>query len=204
LWELKPIIMKKIFAALMGIAMLLPACNCNEQAAIPSKSDLVIENILSRRSVRDYLPQQIAKDTLDIIINAAINAPSASNKQPWAVRVIQNADLLNQIRAINERAIFNAPTLIVIACEKSNFYGAFDCGLLTQNILLAAESFNLGTCALGGVSRLINADTVESKAILAALNIPEGYEVILGIALGHKNQFPEAKPRDPNKVIVID
>jgi len=195
--------MKKIFAALIGMVMLFPACTCNVQTDALSKSGVVIENILSRRSIRDYSPQQIGRDTLDIILNAAINAPSASNKQPWAVRVIQDANILNQIKALNERAMFNAPTLIVIACEKSNFYGAFDCGLLTQNILLAAESFNLGTCALGGVSRLITADTPESKAIYAAMNIPEGYEVILGIALGHKNQYPEAKPRDPSKVEII-
>ena len=195
--------MKKIFAALLGIVLMLPACTCNVSTDALAKSDVVVDNILSRRSIRDYTPQQVAKDTLDIILNAAINAPSASNKQPWAVRVIQDANILNQIKAMNERAMFNAPTLIVIACDKSNFFGAFDCGLLTQNILLAAESFNLGTCALGGVARLINADTVESKAVLAALNIPEGYEVILGIALGHKNQFPEAKPRDASKVEII-
>ena len=195
--------MKKLFfAAIIGALVVLPACTCNEESCAETKSTsgIVMENIMNRRSIRDYKPEQIASDTIDMIVQAAINAPSARNIQPWEVRVIKNENILNQIKSVNERAFFNAPVLIAVAYDTTNFYAPFDCGLLTQNILLAAESFGIGTCVLGGISNTFN----ESQELMSTLEFSENYKVIVGIALGHKNQFPEAKPRDVNKVRVIE
>ncbi|MCD7937848.1 MAG: nitroreductase [Tannerellaceae bacterium] len=195
--------MKKI-VLLVVVLVGLAAC-CPQQENTPAevnKQEVVIENIMSRRSVRDYTDQQVTKAELQTLMECAINAPSAVNRQPWQVRVVQNQDVLNKIRAVNERTIYNAPTVIFIAHEKENRWSAFDCGLLTENILLAAESMDLGTCVVGSVTSVLYAS--EGKEILEALNLPEDYEVIVGICLGHKNQYPEAKPRDAAKVTYID
>jgi len=196
---------KMFFTVIIGILVVLPACTSSEKSCTETKSTsgIVIENILNRRSIRDYKPKQIASDTIDLIIQAAINAPSARNLQPWEVRIVTDKNILNQIKAINEKAFFDAPVLIVVAYDTSNFYAPFDCGLLTQNILLSAESLGLGTCVIGNIARFLNADTTEAKGILNTLEFSEGYEVIVGISLGYKNQFPEPKPRDANKVRVI-
>ena len=202
----KDIFMKNLFFAVIAcVLVVLPACTCDNKSCTEPKStsEVVMGNIMNRRSIRDYKPEQVAQDTLDLIIQAAINAPSARNLQPWEVRIIKDENILNKMRAINEKAFFNANTLIVVAYDTTNFYASFDCGLLTQNILLSAESFGLGTCVIGNVARLLNADTPEAKEIFNTLEFSEGYEVIVGISLGYKNQFPEAKPRDANKVRVI-
>ena len=189
------------FAIIISGLMVLPACTCDKKGCAETKStsETVMENIMNRRSIRDYKPDQVSMDTINMIIQAAINAPSARNLQPWEVRVIKDENILNQIRAVNERAFFNAPALIVVAYDTTNFYAPFDCGLLTQNILLSAESFGIGTCVLGGISRMFN----ESEEFKALLDFSEGYEAIVGISFGYKNQFPEAKPRNPNKVRVM-
>ena len=205
-FQTKQIFMKKVFfAVIISGLVVLPACTCGDNSctATKSTSEAVMENIMNRRSIRDYKLEQVAQDTIDLIIKAAINAPSARNLQPWEVRVIKDENMLSKMRAINDKAFFNAPALIVVAYDTTNFYAPFDCGLLTQNILLSAESFGLGTCVVGNVARLLNADTPESKEVLGTLEFSEGYEVIVGISLGYKNQFPEAKPRDTNKVRVI-
>ena len=196
---------KLFFAAIISILVILPACTSDTKSCTATKltTEAVIENIMNRRSIRDYKPDQIAPDTIDVILQAAINAPSARNLQPWEVRVIRDENIMNQIRAINEKACFNAPVLIVVAYDTANSYAAFDCGLLTQNILLSAEAFGLGTCVLGNAARLLNSGTPEIDEIVKLLDIPEGYEIIVGIALGHKNQFPDAKPRETNKARVI-
>lgn len=196
--------MKKVFfvSAIVLSSLALSSCSSNTAQNQVSKSDVVIENINSRRSIRSYKPTQISKDTLNLILQTAINAPSANNKQPWEVRVIQNPELLEKLNAINKGATHNAPTVIAIACDTSSDSGAFDSGLLTQNILLTAEALDLGTCALATFARVVNSP--EAADVLSALNIPEGYEVILGISLGYKDEFPEAKPRDTGKVLVIE
>ncbi len=200
--------MKKLFSAVLS-AFLLLSCSSNaakedtKPASTPVDTQkIVVDNMLNRRSIRSYKPEQVEKSKIDTILLCAINAPSANNKQPWEVRVIQNPELLNKIKAINENIYHNSPSLIIIAKDTKNPYGDFDCGILTQNILLSAEAMGLGTCSLGGLGRLMN--TPEAKEIRESLNLPPDYEVILGISLGYANESPEAKPREKGKVQYID
>ena len=183
--------------------------------------NVVVENIMNRRSIRKYKPEQVAQAQMDTIIQSGINAPSALNKQSWEVRVIQNPDLLNKINtAFVEDAkgkslpgsaskaqedgfsVFHgAPTLIIVAKDKSNSYSAVDCGLFAQNILLSAESMNIGTCVIGSVAGIFNKP--QSKELREAINLPDTTEVIFGISVGYKNESPNAKPRNENKVEYI-
>ena len=198
--------MKKLFSSLL-VAFVLVSCSSgatggDAQSAPVDTQKVVLENMLSRRSVRSYKPEQVEKSKIDTILLAAINAPSANNKQPWEVRVIQNAELLGKIKALNEKIFYNSPTLIVVARDTTNAFGSFDSGLLTQNILLSAQSMGLGTCSLGSLARLINSP--EGTEVRTALNLPEGYETVLGISLGYPNETPDAKPREMTKVQYID
>lgn len=139
---------------------------------------------------------------MDTIMLCAINAPSARNLQSWEVRVIQSADVLGQIRAINPNFAYGAPTVIVVAGDKNNPFSNVDCGLLTQNILLMAEAMDLGTVVLGRMSGI--PENPQAKGIMEKLDFPGTHEVLFAIALGYKNERPDAKPRDPNKVRYID
>lgn len=200
--------MKKLFSSLL-VAFVLMSCSSGtttgETQTNSNTVDIqkaVIDNILSRRSIRSYKPEQVEKSKIDTLLLAGINAPSANNKQPWEVRVIQNAELLGKIKALNENIFHHSPTVIIIARDTTNAFGALDCGLLTQNILLSARSMGLGTCSLGSLARLINSP--EGIEIKNALKLSEGYETILGISLGYPNESPEAKPREITNVQYID
>lgn len=195
--------------------------NKNQTEMNNTSSNIVVETILKRRSVRSYKPEQIDEKQLDTIIQCGINAPSALNRQSWEVRVIQNTDLLNRI---NSRFVENAkgkslqgsaakaqeegfsvfhgaPTLIIVAKDKSNSYSAVDCGLLAENILLSAESMNIGTCTIGNMASILN--DPNSADLLSELHLPDTHEVVFGISVGYKNESPDAKPRDINKVQYI-
>jgi len=185
------------------------------------QSNRTVETILNRRSIRSYKPEQIKQEQLDTIMQCAINAPSALNKQSWEVRVIQNADLLNRINSsFVEKAkgkslqgsaaraqepgfsVFHgSPTLIIVGKDKNNPYSAVDCGMLAQNILLSAESMNIGTCVIGNMASILN--DPDAKEFLTEIGIPDTHDVIFGIAIGYKNESPAAKPRDTNKVKYI-
>lgn len=213
---------KVLITAIACITLL--ACDNQKKEMKDSSTEqanVVVETIMNRRSIRSYMPEQVKQEQLDTIIQCAINAPSALNRQSWEVRVIQNADLLNRINAsFVEKAkgkklqgsaaraqepgfsvFHNAPTLIVVAKDKANPYSAVDCGLLAQNILLSAQSMNIGTCVVGNTASILN--DPDSKVFLEEMNIPDTHEVAFGITMGYKNESPEAKPRDINKVQVI-
>ena len=193
-----------------------------EENQVIKSNNAVIENILTRRAIRKYTEKQVPKNLIDSIMKCAVYAPSALNKQPWEVRVIQNQALLKKYNEtfVNDAkgkqlegsaaksqmpgfSVFHdAPTLIVIARDTENPFSSFDCGLLSQNILLSAHAYGLGTCPIGGlVSTLNNPD---HKDLVDPLQFSEKYQVEITIALGYPNEKPPVKKRIAEKVKIIE
>jgi nitroreductase len=207
--------MKKLFLSAVAFATIfVSCCQKSEQQAVEQKNE-TMESILNRRSIRAYTAEPVSDSALDSIINAGINAPSARNSQPWQVRVIKNRQLIEAIeegvylqkKAANPEmekklAYFNSPVLIIVAFEKANSFGQVDCGWLGQNILIAAQSMGLGTCVVANGNGFFNSDA--GADIRAKINLTDEFEVIYGIALGHPNESPDAKPRDKEKVKIIE
>ncbi len=208
--------MKKIYLLITSLLVLF-SCQLqkNEETTVNDTKDqknLVVENILSRRSIRSYKTEQIKESQLDTIIKCGINAPSAMNRQSWEVRIIQNAELIKEINSgfaafskkedPNYSVFYNAPTVVLIAAQKDNPMSPIDCALLGENMVLAAESMNIGSCIIAGPMGYLNSEEA-AKTILPKLSLPEGYAPLYTIALGYKNENPDAKPRDAAKVQVI-
>lgn len=55
------------------------------------ESEIVDEAIVSRRSVRAFLPTPVDEQTIRDILEVAARAPSGSNMQPWRVYVVTGA-----------------------------------------------------------------------------------------------------------------
>ena len=215
--------MKKL---LLSGFILVNLLSCNDKEVTKtyytgSATQAILDNMLTRRSIRKYTEQQVSQEQIDTIMKSAIFAPSALNKQPWEIRVIQNPKILAEInqRFLNFAegkemqgsaakyrepgfSIFHhAPTLIVMAIDKSNPTAKLDAGISLQNILLSAHALNLGTCPLGSLVTALNLP--ENQDILKLLNIPEGYEVGINIALGYPAENPKAPIRYSEKVKII-
>jgi nitroreductase len=192
---------------------------CEQQCS--EQKNQVVDCIMSRRSIRAYKPEQIKDEELKTILECAINAPSARNSQPWEVRVMQNkeaienlnkeviADMIEKRPEAKERfadenasVFFHAPTLLVVAYDTTQYWGQSDCGMLVQNVLLAAESMNIGSCAVGCCREYINSP--KAADFVKSLNLPENYVVYLTVTLGYKDENPDAKPRDDKKVAYME
>ena len=145
-----------------------------------SNSDAVIETIMSRRSIRKYKPEAVNRDTMKIILDCGINAPNGQNKQSWAVRVVDSPEFLNGVSEVfkqknpqaagdpNFKNMFrNAPTVVFIGNDTSYDCSQIDCGLLGENMVLAAWSMGIGSCCLASPTRFI-ADTPEAPHQLYA------------------------------------
>lgn len=192
------------------------SCISNSQNQSIAKKNEVVETILARRSIRAYKTEQIKEKQLDTIMKCAINAPSARNYQPWEIRVIQDPEMLKKINLVfNAHALkadpenkkvkengysifYNAPTLIVVAKDKNNQYADFDCGLLTQNVLLSAKSLGIGSVCLGWLAGFLATD--DAKDIVNQFNIPDSHEIKIVIGLGYPNEQPDPKTRDAAKI----
>ena len=202
-------------AGLLTLSSCAPQGGSQETQTAPGSENEVIETILSRRSIRKYTTQPVEREKLQLILKCGINAPSGLNKQPWEVRVVDNAAYIDSLTALYVKAnpkatedpafknmFRNAPAVIFIA-SPSDGSGQLDCGLLGENMILSAWSMGIGSCCLGGPTRFMTS-TPAAAEYLKKLDIPEGYQLLYCIAFGYPDETPAAKPRNAAKVKFID
>jgi nitroreductase len=186
-----------------------------EAAADSTATNPVIETIMARRSVRQYTAQPVEREKLQQIADCGINAPSGMNKQPWEVRIVDSAAYIDSLtvafKAENPKMaedpgfknmFRNAPAVIFIA-SPSDGSGQIDCGLLGENMILAAQSLGLGTCCLGGPIHFMKTSEAAASYV-QRLQLSEGYELLYAIAVGYPDEAPDAKPRDAAKVKFVE
>lgn len=164
----------------------------------------VYETILKRRSIRKYNDDLITDEIITNILKAAMAAPSARNTQPWLFYVIKNKKVLKELNSIFKD--FNAPVMIVVAGDVSNIentksgFWIQDCSAATQNILLASEGYNIGTCWCG-----IYPKEEATKKVKEILNLEENIIPLSLIQLGYKAEEKESRTQyDESKIKIID
>ena len=206
----------KFMATIIGAAAMVGCC-CNEaQNEVCSKEQAVVETIMTRRSVRNYKQEPVCREQIAKILECGMFAPSAINMQPWAVRVVDAPDFIEGVTNIaieqnpelKEQEGFrnffrNAPTVAFIACPVESYSGEFDCGLLSQNMMLAAWSMGIGSCCLGSVVPVMNSEA--AKPYLERLQLPEDYKLQVAIAFGYPEPNSTKEPeRDLTKAYYIE
>lgn len=203
-------------SALIVLAFIGILSGCKESKTTGNNNDMdVIETIMSRRSVRKYRPEPVGRDTMQTIIRCGLNAPNGMGRQSWEIRIVDNPEFINGITEVylkeNPSAesepgfvnmFRNAPTVAFIAHDPSYGMSQIDCGLLGENMILAAWSMGIGSCCLGGAGRFMH--TPAAAAYLERLDFSEGYEMLYCIAFGYPDETPDAKPRDMSKARYIE
>lgn len=210
--------MKKL---LLGIAAALSMTACNEnkqqqQTADIDTASVVNDLMMSRRSIRAYKDSVISRETLNEILKYGINAPNGQNLQSYEIRVIDSPALIDSITQavvkdnpkIAERDGFknifvNAPGVVCIACDTQYDMAQIDCGLLGENIILAAWAKGIGSCCLGSSARWI-LDSPSAKPYLDRMAFSKGYKLLYCIALGYPAETPKAKPRRDDMIKFMD
>ena len=167
------------------------------EADMQMEVSAVLNNIMARRSIRKYLDKPVEHEKLEAVALAGINAPSAMNRQNWAVRIIEDQKLMADVKGQTR----NAPNLICV-CAPADGRFDLDAGLLGENMMLAAQTLGLGTCIQTGPIRFLTTDE-KAKAFRDSLDIPEGYKLLFVISIGYPDEQPDAKPRDASKVKYI-
>lgn len=112
----------------------------------------LLEGIFTRRSIRKYDPSKpIRVEDMKTVLEAAMFAPSAVNKQPWEFIIVNKPEVLDRITEIHPYAGFlkEAGTAVVMCedIEKSHDgHGPIDLALASENLMLAAHNLGYGTC----------------------------------------------------------
>jgi nitroreductase len=161
--------------------------------------EVVMENIMSRRSIRKYKKHDVSDDDLFKLIDAARHAPSASNKQSWEFIIVRDPKMKKLLAeaAKGSEWIAEVP-VILVACVNNQIagavygergkrlYGIQDVAAATENLMLAANAMGLGTCWVGAFS--------EAK-VTGPLRLPEFVRPCALVPVGWPDEAPEAPVR---------
>ncbi len=154
-----------------------------------------LDAIANRKSTRNYKPQQLPEETLQVILNAGFAAPVAmANYDSLHITVVQKQELLDKVNAVTEEALFHitgvreshdfgAKTLILISSTPVHRPGTeyTNVGIVMENMVLAATDIGVDSVILGAAPAAVAQD----KNLISDLGIPDGYKPMLGVFLGY-------------------
>lgn len=186
--------MKQLFTLALT-AMIMAACT-NQPNVMKNEA---IENILTRVSVRQFTGDPISEGQLDTLLRAAMAAPSAINKQPWAFIVITDQDKIAQLgEALPYSRCSNHPAVAIIPCgdltkaipgEMADFW-INDVSAATENLLLAAHAMGLGAVWTG-----LHPDMNRAKMVQDMLGLPEHIIPLCVVPVGVPAEQPDIKDK---------
>lgn len=145
----------------------------------------VFDAIRTRRSIREYKPDEINKEDLEKILEAGRWAPSAENNQPWNfVVVTDDATIAHVIDSIPwGKFMRNAPLIIAIVTDPEVETHIIDGALVTQNMALEAWDLNIGTCWVYEMDR---------DKIKKILGIPKEKHVLTVLGFGYISKVDDS------------
>ncbi len=166
--------------------------------------------IKSRRSTRAFTGEQITREEMDTMLEAAVWAPTGMGKQLWHFVGIRSAEKnLELARAVAaadgrgpEYTFYDAPASILVCYQRDEAHAFLDGSAAVENILLAATSLGLGSCWINQVR--VTCDDPAVRALLTSYGVPEDYIVIASVALGHIAKETPAKERRANTISIVE
>ena len=192
----------------------------------------VLENMMTRRTIRRFKEEQISEEELQAVLNAGMYAPSAGGRQGVLFVVSQNREMnekLGRIKRNNStvkmstdtvyiskeqpsiaddpnifNAFYDAPTVITLFVPKNFLFAPYDASAAAENMLLAAHSIGLGACYIGSAWESF-ADPY-GQEVLREWNIRTDYFAALHVLLGYPKdeQAPKAKARKDGRIIRVN
>lgn len=212
---------KFLYAVIAGVMV---SVSCTNNQSTPSEccqkcENPVIENIMTRRSIRSYKEQAVPRELLDKVTECGIYAANAMNAQQWEVRIVDSKEWIDKTTQAYKESVKgtpgekstadpsfknmfrNAPAVIFIG-HKPGMFTQVDCGLMAGNMMLAAKSLGLGTVCMAGPVMFFKQPAGEPY--LKSLNFSDGYEPLLCIGIGYADEDPTAKPRNKEVIKYVE
>ncbi len=171
-----------------------------------------ITDLINRRSIKKFKPEQIKDEELNKILEAGTYAPTGMGLQSPKIVVIQNKETRDKLSKLNANILspgrdfdpfYGAPTVIVVLADKNIGTHLEDASLVLGNLLNAASAIGVGGCWIHRAKEEFNSE--EGKALLKEWNIPDNYVGVGHCILGYADESftPANKPRKEDYITII-
>ena len=158
--------------------------------------------IEKRFSVRAYRSTPVEEEKLRKILEAAILAPTAANRQSFRLIIVKTGGRQKELKRIYGRDWFVQAPLVVCACavkdeswirKDGKNYAEVDATIAFTHLILAAHDLGLGTCWIAAF---------DPAAAREVLNLPSGLEPVAFTPLGYPADAWKPKKRRPVSELV--
>ena len=174
--------------------------------------------IKNRYSCRDFADTPLTDEQITAIAEAAVQSPSGNNSQRWYISIVKDKNLIDDLNTealhamskLDDKTLYNNMMSIggvfyhascILFISTPGPEAALDCGIVTENIALAATSLGLGNC-ICGLARFCFTEQ-KSEHFKKALKFPSGYDFGMSILLGTPATARVPHEPDLSKVTII-
>ena len=146
-----------------------------------------------RYSCRKLSDRKVDRKLLDQLIESAIAAPTAVNRQPFHIWLMESPEAKEKIRSVT-KFTFGAEHFLVVGYREADAwvrkyddhnFAAVDASIVATHIMMEIESLGLATTWVGHF---------DAPALHASCPEMEGYELIAIFPVGYADESPEAQP----------
>ncbi len=173
------------------------------------KTEVVLQNLQTRRSVRAYLPKQVEEAALEAVLTAGTYAPTGMNRQAPVIVAVQDAATIAKLSAMNAAVMgsdkdpfYGAPTVLVVLADPEIRTWVEDGSLVMGNLMNAAHAVGLASCWIHRAREVF--DSAEGKALLKEWGLPETLRGVGNCILGYADgPLPATRPRKDGYVVRV-
>lgn len=169
----------------------------------------VIQNIFTRRSIRDFSDKKVSKKDVEMLIQTGLYAPSGMCKQTWNIIGVLNENIVNELAHLVESKLnrpkynfYGAKTLIILSNDKDSPWGRDDNACAMQNIMLAAHSLDIGSVWINQLTG--NCEVPEIREVLTRIGVPENHVIYGLVALGYSKSEPKGTVEKIGKFSIVE
>lgn len=162
----------------------------------------------TRRSVRTYSERSVPDDILNRVLEAARQAPSAMNNQPWRFVIIRDPVTRQRIAELASYQTFVAEAPILLVCCGRRYHNTHswignqlfvvDVTIAIDHLTLAARNEGLGTCWVGAF---------DHDRLARLIDVPDDHAIVVLVPLGYPTSdraFHPTTERVPLSEIVFN
>jgi nitroreductase len=161
---------------------------------------MVMSVIQKRRSIRKFLDKPVEAEKIDLLIEAALRAPSSRGLIPWEFVVVTDKNLLAKLSRAKQHGsdfLKNAPLGIVVYADPDRCdVWVEDATIASIFIQLAAESLGLGSCWIQIRERTHNGEKSAQAYVVETLSVPALMQVECIIAVGYPDEKKSPHRKD--------
>ena len=169
----------------------------------------VMENLITRRSIRSYQPDMVPMETIEEIVKAGTYAATGMGLQSPIIVAVTDKETRDQLSRMNAAVMgssadpfYGAPVVLIVLADKNRGTYLYDGSLVMGNMMTAAHSLGIGSCWIHRAKETF--ESSEGKELLKQWGIEGNYEGIGHLILGYaKGEAPAPKPRKENYVYYV-